>query len=120
MRFQRSAIFLALASAILFTSFAAAQSDSGSITGFIRDPSGATVPRAKVVIRNEGTRQERTVISNESGYYVVVNLEPGFYTVGAEAAGFKKLDSLHNKLDANSTLSVDVVQIGRASCRERA
>src|ERR1035438_7570094 len=113
MRFKRSAIFLALATAVLFTSLATAQSDAGSITGFVRDPSGAMVPRAKVAVRNEGTRQERTVISNESGYYVVPNLEPGFYTVAAEATGFKKLDSIHNKLDANSTLLVDaVLQIG--------
>jgi hypothetical protein len=113
MRVMRSGVFSALAAVILFTSLAAAQSDAGSITGFVRDPSGATVPHAKVIIRNEGTREERTMISNESGYYVVASLEPGFYTVGAEAAGFKKLDSLHNKLDSNSTLAVDVVlQIG--------
>src|SRR5208282_3354296 len=113
MRVMRSGVLSALAAVILFTSLAAAQSDAGSITGFVRDPSGATVPRAKVVIRNEGTREERTIMSNESGYYVVANLAPGFYTVAAEATGFKKLDSLHNKLDANSTLSVDVMlQIG--------
>ena len=32
---------------------------------------------------------------------------PGLYTMTAEAAGFKKFESFSNKLDANSTLSID-------------
>jgi hypothetical protein len=107
MRFKRSMVFFALAATILFSSLASAQSDAGSITGFIRDPSGANIPRAKVAIRNEGTGEERTVTSNESGYFAVTNLQPGFYTLNVEATGFKKYQSKQNKLDANSTLSLD-------------
>ena len=33
----------------------AAQVDMGSISGIIRDPSGAAIPNAKVVLTNEGT-----------------------------------------------------------------
>ena len=84
-----------------------AQSDVGTITGFVRDPSGAVVPNAKVTIRNEGTGEEHTVASDAQGHYTVPNLLPALYTMTAEAGGFKKFESTHNKLDANSTLSLD-------------
>ncbi len=83
------------------------QSDYGSISGFAKDQSGAVVPKAKVTIRNEGTREERTTSTNDSGYYVVTNLAPSLYTVEVEASGFKKFATPHAKLDANSTLAVD-------------
>ena len=70
---------------------AQAQSDTASISGFVRDPSRATIPSATVVIKNEATGLERRATTNESGYYIVSNLPPGFYTVTADAPGFKTL-----------------------------
>lgn len=88
---------------------AGAQSDYGTITGFVKDPSGAVVPKAKVVIKNEGTGQQRAIVTNDAGYYVMPNLQVGYYSVTAEAPGFKKFESTHNKLDGNSTLSLDAL-----------
>ncbi len=79
----------------------------GSITGFVRDPSQATVPGAKVVIKNEGTGDEHSVTTDAQGHYIVTNLLPGYYTMTTAVSGFKKFESTHNKLDANSTLSLD-------------
>jgi hypothetical protein len=84
-----------------------AQSDYGSITGFVRDPSNAVVPNAKVAIKNEGTNEQRSITTNESGYYAMPNLQPGFYAVTVEAQGFKKFTLNHNSLSPNSTLSID-------------
>ena len=95
----------------LLSTIAIAQSDYGSIGGFVKDPSGGVVPKAKVTIKNEATGQARPTITNDSGYYTVPSLPPGFYTIDAEAAGFKKFESTHNKLDANSALSVDVPMV---------
>src|SRR5437899_7977704 len=61
---------------LLFTAALSAQSDYGSITGFVKDPSGAVVPNAKVVVKNEGNGEERSILTNESGYYVVPSLQP--------------------------------------------
>ena len=97
---------------ILFTlvcSGLMAQSDFGVIVGFVKDPNSAVVPKAKVTIRNEATGVQREVTTNESGYYVVPNLQPGIYTMTAEAPGFKKFESTGNKLDPNSTLAVDAM-----------
>ncbi len=98
----------ALAALTILSSGAYAQLDFGSITGFVKDPSGAVVPKAKVIVINEATSQERPTVANDSGYYAVTNLAPGPYTVSAELAGFKKSLSEHNQLQPNSTLSVDI------------
>jgi hypothetical protein len=103
-------------SAALLLTFAAFAQDVGSISGFVRDPSGAVVPRAKVTITDEATNSARTATSNESGYYTVTNLTPGMYTMTAEAAGFKKFSSEHNKLNPNSALSLDAaLAVGSAT-----
>jgi hypothetical protein len=92
---------------LLMISAVRAQSDNGSIVGFVRDPTGGVIPNARVALRNEATGTETPAFANESGYYVAPNLPPGTYTVTVEAPGFKKFSSNSNKLDPNSTLSLD-------------
>ena len=109
--FIRAALLLALACLALF-----AQSDLGSITGFVKDPTGATIPNATVTVRNEATGAERKATTNESGSFTVTNIPAGFYTVDVEAKGFKKFQSAHNKLDPSATLSLDTpLTVGAAS-----
>src|SRR5947207_6766114 len=69
-----------------------AQSDLGRISGFIKDPSGATIPNAKVTVRND-SGVERQTTTNQSGYYTVTNVPPGLYTMTAEATGFRSYQS---------------------------
>jgi len=78
-------IFVAIlvVSEILF-----AQSDLGTISGSVRDPSGASIPNAVVTIKNQ-TGIERQATTNESGFYAITNIPPGFYTMSAEAPGFQ-------------------------------
>ena len=93
-----------------------AQSDNGTITGYVRDPSGSVVPDANVTVKNEATNNERKVTTNSSGYYTVTNIPPGSYTVTADVTGFKKFQATNNKLDPSSTLSVDVnLAVGSAT-----
>ena len=92
-----------------------AQSDLGTIQGTVKDPSGASVPNAKVEVRN-AAGVDRQVTTNEAGFYVVSNIPSGLYTVSVDAQGFKKFDSTNNKLDPSSTLAVDIaLQVGQAS-----
>jgi len=102
---------------ILACAFVAfAQSDTASITGFVKDASGATVPNATVVIKNEATGVERRATTNETGYYIVSSLPPGFYTVIAEATGFKRFEKTQNKLDPGIGSAVDAaMQVGSAT-----
>jgi hypothetical protein len=93
-----------------------AQSDVGTIVGFIRDQTGAVVPGAKVTILNEGTGEVHTVSSDAQGHYTLPSLPPASYSITAEASGFKKFTSSHNKLDSNSTIDLDAnLQVGAAT-----
>src|SRR6185312_16397165 len=93
-----------------------AQSDLGSITGFVHDPTGAVVPKASVTVKDEATGTERKVTTNNDGVYTVTNIPSGLYTVTVDITGFKKSQTLHNKLDPNSTLRADVrLEIGQAT-----
>ncbi|MCU1316362.1 MAG: hypothetical protein JWN63_1684, partial [Candidatus Acidoferrum typicum] len=92
-----------------------AQSDLGKISGFIKDPSGATVANAKVTVRNN-TGVERQTTTNDSGYYVVTNVPPGRYTMTAEAPGFQKYETRDNKLDPSGDLVMDAtLSVGAAT-----
>src|SRR3989454_9643694 len=92
-----------------------AQSDLGRISGFIKDPSGATIANAKVTVRNN-TGVERQTTTNDSGYHVVTNVPPGLYTMTAEAAGFQKYETRDNKLDPSADLVIDaMLTVGSSS-----
>jgi len=92
---------------LICASLAFAQSDLGSISGFVKDPSGAVVPKAKVTVKNT-SGLERQTSTNDSGYFTVTNIPPSIYTISVEVAGFKKYESTNNKLDASGALSADV------------
>ena len=57
---SKRAIFFALIFA-LAASLAFAQSDLGSISGFVKDPSGSTVPGAKVTVRNQSGLERQAI-----------------------------------------------------------
>lgn len=101
----RGCVWLVMLS--LFAAAAFAQSDNSTISGIVKDPSGAAVAGAKVVVRNEGTGFEREVSTNESGFYAAPNLAPGYYTVTVEATGFKTFTKTRNKLEAALPLAVN-------------
>ena len=69
--FRQTRMFIALAISIclFFSVTAFAQSDVGTIVGFVKDQSGAVVPNATVTIRNEATGELHTVTSDEQGHY---------------------------------------------------
>src|SRR2546430_3707655 len=110
-RVSAFALFMSLVvSGMLF-----AQSDLGRISGFVKDPSGATIANAKVTVRNN-TGVERQTTTNDSGYYVVTNVPPGLYKMIAEAAGFQKYETTNNKLDPSADLVIDAtLTVGSAS-----
>ncbi|MBM3765141.1 MAG: carboxypeptidase regulatory-like domain-containing protein, partial [Acidobacteria bacterium] len=61
MRFK-TAILIAL---LVFTAFA--QSERGTITGTVKDATGAVIPAAKVVLTNTQTGVSFTAPSNDAG-----------------------------------------------------
>jgi len=75
---------------LLFTGVVYAQTFTGGISGTVKDPSGAVVPRARLALTNLDTNEKREAESNESGFYSFSALPPGRYRLEAEKTGFKK------------------------------
>lgn len=65
------------------------QITTGDIVGSITDSSGASIPGAKVAIRNLGTNENRATESGVDGSYVFNLLPNGHYSVTVNAHGFK-------------------------------
>ncbi len=93
---------------LLLTAFAYAQSDNSTISGIVKDQTGAAVPGAQVTVTNESTGFERQVTSNERGFYTVTNIPPGYYSIKVGLAGFKTTTSTRNKLEAAVPLAVNI------------
>jgi hypothetical protein len=101
---------------LLFFVAAFAQSDRGTITGTVTDPSGAVVPNAAIVAVNTETGTQFPIVSSDTGNYTAASLPPGSYTVTAEAAGFKKVTRTGILVAVATTVRVDVIlEVGTAS-----
>ena len=85
-----------------------AQEVSGSISGTIKDPSGASVKDAAVTLHNdEQNRDVRTVKTNGSGLYTATSLPLGTYTVKIISPGFKEVDVVGLVLHVDDSLTVN-------------
>ena len=93
---------MAVSGAMLF-----AQADA-RFTGTVLDQSGATVAGATVVVKDEKTGQERTVLSNAEGRYLVTNLKPSVYTLRATFKDFAPLEYPGMQLVAAQEFSIDL------------
>jgi outer membrane receptor protein involved in Fe transport len=60
----------------------------GAIGGTVEDTSNAVVPNATIVVHNNGTNAEQTVVADASGYFRALHLTSGHYTVTITAPGF--------------------------------
>src|ERR1700761_6699558 len=64
--------------------------DSQQISGTVTDVTGAAIAGAQVTVTNSATGLSRSVQSNGEGFYVVLNLPVGNYTITTAMQGFKK------------------------------
>lgn len=84
-----------------------AQSTSGKLIGTVADTSGSAVSGATVVVTDNQTGKERTVVTNSDGTYQVSQLEFGTYTVKITASGFKTFTANELKIDAGREYSLN-------------
>jgi hypothetical protein len=102
-------VFAPLALSALLSSAALGQTSSASITGVVKDVSGAVVPRAVIVLRSSATSVERQTLTNESGNYAFLNVLPGPYTLSAEGSGFSRSQTGPITLEVNQSATFDFV-----------
>ncbi|PYV44597.1 MAG: hypothetical protein DMG06_05895, partial [Acidobacteria bacterium] len=81
---------------------------TGTISGFVRDPSGAAVPGVNVTGKMVEQQVTRTVQTNSVGYYTLVAMPPGTYEITFEITGFQKQVRSGVPLTVNENIRVDV------------
>ncbi|HXS01770.1 MAG TPA: carboxypeptidase regulatory-like domain-containing protein [Pyrinomonadaceae bacterium] len=87
---------------------------TGTITGTVRDPQGAAVPKAEVTITEEKTGAvARTVTATEDGFYTATSLPAGTYSISTAPTGFKKSVTTGVDLHVNENKTVNLeLQVG--------
>src|SRR3989440_1576210 len=96
-------------------SMSLSQSDRGTITGTVSDPTKAVIPGAGVVATNSETGAKYETISTETGNYALPQLPPGSYALSVELPGFRKYVRQGITVLVAQTLRIDVaLEVGAA------
>src|SRR5215471_4706876 len=103
MRSLRLLTWLLLASLSAF-----AQSDRGTITGTVSDPTGAVIPGVGILATNVETAARYETATTETGNYTLPQLPSGTYQLSAELPGFKKYVRQGITVLVAQTLRLDV------------
>ena len=111
MRFAKTSTLLSILLCFAFCLSVLAQTRGGEANGTVTDASGAIVPGATVTLTNQGTNLQNTTTTNNNGYFVFVNVQPGNYKLKVEKAGFKAVESslvvaVNQAVTQNLTLDV--------------
>src|ERR1041385_1453220 len=102
--------------AVAMISMLPAQVDTGTITGRVTDPTGASIPGVQVSLVQTETNFRFAGLTNSEGIYRVQSLQPGTYRVTFEAAGFKRGVQDNIALRVGDVRAVDVVmEVGTLS-----
>jgi hypothetical protein len=97
---------LLLLMSVLMIAPVRAQVETGSISGTVRDTSGAAVAGATVTAHNVATSAERSVTTGDNGQYTIPGLPPGIYELTVTSTGFAKFTS-RAEVTVGSSVTVD-------------
>jgi hypothetical protein len=92
---------------VLYAVAAFAQVTTSSISGFVLDPAGKPIAKAKVTISDPSHAIFLSVFTDNSGFYRLVDLPPGLYEVSGKAAQFTKTVGPSVQLEVNEQARVD-------------
>ncbi|HYK87779.1 MAG TPA: TonB-dependent receptor, partial [Acidobacteriota bacterium] len=99
-------LFLMIGAGLVF-----GQGGSGTINATVYDQSGSVVPNAQITLTREGTGDIRRIQSNNDGFFSLVALPVGTYTIEIEYEGFSKWIQKSIALTANDKVSVSNIQL---------
>ncbi len=88
---------------------ASSQAVYGSIVGTVTDSSSASVPQAKITVRDTGKGVSFATTTNETGNYSQTHLIVGTYEVRVEMPGFQTSVQQNVSVEVDKTTQVDVV-----------
>ena len=91
----------------LFPGVVYGQSTFGGFVGTVHDPTGSVIASAVVKAVNTGTSAVRSTVTDATGGYTLVNMEPGDYQISMEAPGFQMAKFAGLTLTARQTVRQD-------------
>lgn len=111
-----SAGYLFAVSAIAFSliAFSARAAEvTATISGTVKDPTGALVAKANVMLTNTGTNVSHSVLTGNDGSYLFTLVPIGTYRLTVEQTGFRKYVREGIVLNVNQNAKLDVtLQVG--------
>ena len=110
----RNFLYLMLA-AVLIVFPAWPQAGSATVSGTVRDQTGAVIPSAPVTLTNQATNGTAKTVSNETGFYVFPGLVPGPYTLTVEAPGMQKYEAKLTVLVAQTAVVDVTMAVGQTA-----
>jgi hypothetical protein len=81
----------------------------GSIRGYVKDEQGAVLPGVTVTAASATGRGTYTAVTDQQGYYRLIDLPADEYAVGAELQGFARSVHEHIVVRAGLNLGVNIV-----------
>src|SRR6202021_455756 len=89
---------------------------AGSVSGAVKDPSGAAIPSAQITLINTAIRTEFKATSDAEGLYSFPSLPAGQYDLAFNAPGFQTQQKSNLMVDTDAALRVDaMMQLGDRS-----
>lgn len=115
---RRTTSQLAILLALLLASCVVTQAQdvSGTLTGIVKDATGAVIPNAQVRATNTGTQAHFEATTDGSGSYTLRNIPIGVYNLEVSSQGFKRYDATGIRLQVNEVLRLDAtLDVGAAT-----
>ncbi len=95
------------------SSNASAQVVGATITGVVTDRSGAVIPNARVVVHNNDTGTQRSLLTNKEGSFSAPSIPVGDYKVSVEMSGFSPYRQEHVAVTIGEALHLPItLQVG--------
>ena len=88
----------------------------GAVGGTVIDASGAIVSGAKITVHENATNAEQTATADSAGYFRVIHLQPGTYSVTIAAPAFEPYKSVDVLVQVGLLTTIDAhMQVGSTS-----
>lgn len=107
-KFRLSAVVMMFAITLMASQTIFAQGTRGTISGTVADPSGAVIPNATVTLIDVAKGTEvRTVQTDNSGNYRMIEIEPSVYNLVVTAPNFSEFKRVNIKVEPNRNLTIN-------------
>src|SRR3954454_13358860 len=88
---------------------------TGTVIGTVTDPSGASVPAAKIELRDLSSNTLRTTVSNVAGQFSFVGVQPGNYSLKGAHPGFQEIVVPQVAVEVNRSSTINLeLRVGAA------